>query len=71
MSPPHALGGRVGSDQIGPLLFERLELTYQCVIFGVGDLRLIEDVIAVSVVRDRRAKLLGSSDRIGVGHGSG
>jgi hypothetical protein len=39
------------------LFFERLELVEKTVVFGVGDLRLVEDVIPVEVVLDLRTEL--------------
>src|SRR5258707_1310654 len=44
-----ALCGRVGRDQFGMLCFERFEFVVEAVIFGVGDDRAAEDVVAIDV----------------------
>ena len=48
----HALGGRVGGDQLGMLGLERLQLVHQAIEFGVADLGIVEHVVAVLVVAD-------------------
>ena len=48
----HALRGRVGGDQFRMLGFELLQLVHQLVEFGVGDLGIVEHVVAVFVVAD-------------------
>ena len=47
-----ALRGGIGSDQVGMLCFQMLQLAQQLVVLGVGDYRRIEDVVAVVVVVD-------------------
>ena len=53
-----ALGGRIRSEQFGMLGFQRLELAHQRVVFGVGDLRIVEHVILMFVVAQFLAELL-------------
>jgi len=48
----HPLGRRLGDDEFGVLFLEFLEAPHQPVILGVGDFRLVEDVVAVVVVFD-------------------
>ena len=55
-----SLRGRVGGDELGVLLLERLQLVEEDVIRGVGDLGVVEDVVAVVVVRDEPPQLLGA-----------
>ncbi len=45
----HALRRRIRRDQLGMLRFERLELIHQLVVAGVGNLRIIQDVVEVIV----------------------
>ena len=52
-----ALRRRVGRDQLGVLGLERLQLAEQRVVDVVADLRVVEDVVAVVVVRDLLAQL--------------
>src|SRR5262249_3277395 len=47
-----ALGGRVRGDQLGMCLLDRLQATEQLVVLGIRDLRIVEDVVAMVVVRD-------------------
>jgi hypothetical protein len=54
----HALGWRVGRDQRGMLAFQRLQLVDQAVELGVGNLRVVEHVVAMLVVADLLAQLL-------------
>src|SRR5881396_1068980 len=48
----HALGGRVGRAQLGMRLLERLEAAEERVVLRVGDLRVVEHVVAVVVALD-------------------
>ena len=48
----HALGGRVGRDQLRMLGLERLQLVHQAIEFGVADLGIVEHVVAVLVIAD-------------------
>ena len=53
-----ALGGGVEGDERGVGLFEGLEFAHAGVVFGVGDLGLVEDVIEVLVVAEFLTELL-------------
>jgi hypothetical protein len=55
-----ALGGRIGRDELGMLLLERLQLVIERVVLVVADLGVVEDVVAVGVVVDRLAQLGGA-----------
>src|SRR5215211_4469828 len=55
----HALGGRVRRAQLGMLGLDVAQLVEERVVFRVGDLRLVEDVVAVAVVLELPAQLLG------------
>ena len=54
----HALGGRVGGEQLGVRALELVQLAQQLVVLDVGDLGRVEDVVAVVVVLDLRAQLV-------------
>ena len=43
-----ALRGRVGRDELGEALLELAELAHQLVVLGVGDLGVVQDVVAVA-----------------------
>ena len=45
------------------LLLEPLQLVEEPVVLGVGDLRVVEDVVAVEVVVQELAQLLGTRSR--------
>ena len=62
----HALGGRVGREQLGMRGFEALELVHQRVVLGVGDFGRVEHVVEMLVAADLVAQLLDL--RSGVGH---
>jgi len=55
----HLMGGGVGRLQPGVLGLKGLKLPEEPVVLGVGDDRGVEDVVAVVVVPERGAKLLG------------
>ena len=55
-----ALGGRVGSEQLGVRGFDLPEFVHQRVVGGVGDLRRVENVIQVLVAAQFGAQLLGA-----------
>jgi hypothetical protein len=55
----HALGRRVRRDELGEALLDLFELPHQPVILGVADLGAVEDVVAVVVIADLGAQLLG------------
>ena len=61
----HALGRRIGRQQLGVLLLERVELAHQLVEVGVRDLGRVEHVVAVGVVIDLRAQLVDAAFRLG------
>ena len=52
-----AAGGRILGDEIRVLGLEPLELLHQGVEFGVRDLRVVQDVIALFVITDEQAEL--------------
>jgi hypothetical protein len=55
-----ALSRRIGRDEIRILFFERLELAQQPVVFGVGNFRVVEHVVAIVVMLDLSAQLTHS-----------
>src|SRR5215210_201920 len=55
-----ALRRRVRREQLGMIFFDPSQLAQQVVVVGVGDLRVVEDVVAVVVVGDLPPELLGS-----------
>ena len=61
----HALRRRVRRDELGERVLERAELAHQLVVLGVGDLGIVEDVVAVAVVvrSARAAPRRGASPR--------
>ena len=50
----------VGGDQLGELCLDGLEIANEPVVVVVGDLGLVQHVIAVGVMVDVLPKLLGS-----------
>ena len=52
----HALGRRIVGDEFGVFGLDSLQFLEQPVVFGVGDLRVIEHVIAVRVTLQLFAK---------------
>ncbi len=54
----HALGGRIGTRQLGMSFLQRLELAHQGVVFRVGDLGRVQHVIQVFVVAQLLAQIL-------------
>ena len=61
----YALSRRIRRAQIGIRRFQRFELAHQPVVFGVGNRRFVEDVIAMVGVVDLRAQLGGDMLYIG------
>ena len=59
-----ALGGRVRREQIGMVPLEVTQLVQQRVVLDVGDLGVVEDVVAVSVVLELLAELAGPPRRL-------
>src|ERR1035438_5503054 len=53
-----ALGGGVRREQLGMLGLQRLEPAHQLVVFGVGDLGSVEDVVLLLVVAQLFGELL-------------
>ena len=53
-----ALGRRIGGDQIGVIGLELFELVEQAVVFLVGNLGIVVDVVTLFVMTDRVTKLL-------------
>src|SRR4029077_12519124 len=52
-----ALGRRVGGDQLGMCALDRLQAAKELVVLGVRDLRIVEHVVAMVVVRDGATQL--------------
>jgi len=59
--PADALGRRVRGEQLGVLALEGAQLVKQRVVGVVCDLGVVEDVIAVTVVRQLLAQLGGAA----------
>jgi len=51
-----ALSGRIGAAQFGVFRFERLQLPKQPVVFGIGNFRVVQNVIPVIVPADLLAQ---------------
>jgi hypothetical protein len=62
------LRGRVGRDELGELLLERLELAEQLVELGVADDGVVELVVAPVVLGDLGAELRSARLDLLVGH---
>ena len=58
---PDALGWRIESDEVGMVALERLQLFQQRVELGVGDFRILENVIAFFMMTNQIAKLGNAS----------
>ena len=52
----HALGGRIGRQQLGVLRLQLLQFAEQLVVLGVRDLRLVQHVVAMRVVMQQLAQ---------------
>ena len=59
----HRLGRRVGRLQLGEPVLELAELAHQLVVLDVGDLGVVEHVVAVAVMLDLGAQLLDAQLR--------
>ena len=46
----HALGGRLGSNKLWMVLFQLLQSSHKVVILGVGDIGIVQRVIAIVMV---------------------
>src|SRR5439155_8715899 len=55
--PADALRGAVGGDELGELLLETRQLAHQLVVFGIGDLRIVQDVVPVRMEVDELTEL--------------
>jgi hypothetical protein len=53
----HSLRRRLGRHQLRVRFLQRHELVVEAVVFGVRDLRIVEDVVAVEVVREQVTEL--------------
>ena len=70
-SAPDASGGRIGRDQLWIGRFELFQPIHQPVVSGVGELRLIQNVVSIVVVANLVAELLDFLfRRNGLGHGT-
>ena len=56
----HPLRGRVEDAEVGVLLLDALKLAEKLVVLRVADLGIVEDVVAVEVMRDDAAELFGA-----------
>jgi hypothetical protein len=67
------LGGRVGGQQLGVRRLDRLQLLEQAVVFGVGDRRVVEHVVAVGMLLQQLAQRGGAQRRriVGIGGRTG
>ena len=50
---PHPLGGRIRRDQFGVLLLQLLQLPEEPVIFGIGNLRIVQNIVTVVVIMEQ------------------
>jgi len=57
----HALGGAVGGDEVGELPLQVAQLALEPVVLGVGDLRLVADVVEVLVPANLAPQLLDAA----------
>ncbi len=64
-------GRRIGRCQRRVLGFQRLQLAHQAVVLGVGDVRVVEYVIAVVGLFDLRPQRGGAGDSFGRGRAFG
>ena len=53
-----ALSWRIRCDQLREFFFQRLQLAEHAVILGIGDFRIVENVVTIGVVRQLLAKSL-------------
>src|SRR3954465_7697487 len=61
--PADSLGGRVGGEKLGMLALDRAQLVQQRVVGVVADLRVVEDVVAVPVIRELLPEFGGAIGR--------
>ena len=61
-----AAGRRIGGDGYAAGGFQRAQLAHQRIVFGVGNARIIKDIVGVVVRADFGAQ---GGDAVGVGHG--
>jgi hypothetical protein len=55
---PYPLSGRIGSDEGGIVRFQFLQFVHELIELGVGDLRVVENVVEILVVADFLAQRL-------------
>ena len=55
-----ALRRGIGGAEVGVLLLDALKLAEELVVLGVADFGIVEDVVAVEVMRDDAAELFGA-----------
>ena len=55
--PADALRGRIGCEKLRVLSLEFLQLAHELVVFGVGDLRRVRDVVKIFVPAKRFAQV--------------
>ena len=67
----HGARGRAGGGQRGMCGFQRFQFPHQPVVVGVGDVRVVEDVVAVIGLLDRRPQGGGAGDGFRRGRGFG
>ena len=60
---PTDAGWRLRGDQLGLRGLDGAQLAHQVVVLGVGDLRAVQLVVALVVVDDQGAELLGTGHR--------
>jgi hypothetical protein len=66
--PSDALRGRIGGGEFGVGPLQPLELPHHSVVFGVGDGRLIQNVIQVFVTAEFVAETFYFATYFGVAH---
>ena len=64
-----AARGRVVAREVRVLRLQRLQLAHQAVVVGIGDVRLVQHVIAIVRILDAAAQDLGALDGFGRGDG--
>ena len=61
-APHRRLGGRIGRPQLGVGRLQRPKLPGQGVVRGVGDLGVVEGVVALVVMGDQPSQLVDPGD---------
>jgi hypothetical protein len=57
---PNPLGRRIGGDPLWVPGFQVFQFPKQTVVLGIGDLRVVQDIITVVVIVKLRAEFLDS-----------